>query len=141
LFAKESTIITTSVILECEWVLRYAYHFKPLKIKNVEDRVMKIFGVEKDVIYPKGRRRFQVAARNLLCEWAVRELGLTATELPKRLWMTQPAVRYAVIRGDLTAKKKSYILFKKFLKDENAFSKIACSGHRERLFVDIASII
>jgi predicted nucleic-acid-binding protein len=26
LFAKESIIITTSVILECEWVLRYAYH-------------------------------------------------------------------------------------------------------------------
>jgi len=28
LFSTESIIITTSVILECEWVLRYAYHFK-----------------------------------------------------------------------------------------------------------------
>jgi len=28
-------IITTSVILECEWVLRYAYHFKPLKIDEL----------------------------------------------------------------------------------------------------------
>ncbi len=81
-------------------------------IKNVEDRVMKIFGVEKDVIYSKGRRRFQVTARSLLCDWAVRELGLTATELPKRLRMTQPAVRYAFIRGDLIAKEKRYTLVK-----------------------------
>ena len=32
LFEKESIFITTTVILETEWVLRYAYHFKPLKI-------------------------------------------------------------------------------------------------------------
>jgi len=27
LFEKESIFITTTVILETEWVLRYAYHF------------------------------------------------------------------------------------------------------------------
>jgi predicted nucleic-acid-binding protein len=32
LFSKENIIITTSVILECEWVLRYAYHFKQPEI-------------------------------------------------------------------------------------------------------------
>lgn len=32
LFSKENIIITTSVILECEWVLRYAYHFKQHEI-------------------------------------------------------------------------------------------------------------
>ena len=32
LFSKEKIIITTSVILECEWVLRYAYHFKQHEI-------------------------------------------------------------------------------------------------------------
>jgi hypothetical protein len=42
---------------------------------------MEIFGVEKDVIYSKGRRKIQVAARSLLRYWAVRKLGLTATEL------------------------------------------------------------
>jgi hypothetical protein len=42
LFAKESIIITTSVILECEWVLRYAYHFKPLKIA---DAFQALFGL------------------------------------------------------------------------------------------------
>jgi predicted nucleic-acid-binding protein len=32
LFSIENIIITTSVILECEWVLRYAYHFKQPEI-------------------------------------------------------------------------------------------------------------
>jgi predicted transcriptional regulator len=61
---------------------------------------MKIFGVEKDVIYSKGHRKIQVAARSLLCYWVLRGLGLTATELAKRLGMTQPAVSYAVSRGE-----------------------------------------
>ena len=34
LFAKEDIFITTTVILECEWVLRYAYHFDPVNIIN-----------------------------------------------------------------------------------------------------------
>jgi putative transposase len=71
---------------------------------------MEIFGVEKDVIYSKGRHKFQVAARSLLCDWAACELGLAATELPKRLRMAQPEVRYTVIRGDLIPKEKSYTL-------------------------------
>lgn len=32
LFKKETIFIATSVIIECEWVLRYAYHFKPHEI-------------------------------------------------------------------------------------------------------------
>ena len=66
---------------------------------------MEIFDVEKDVILSKGCRTIQVAARSLLCYWAVRELGLTTTELAKRLGQTQPAVSYAVIRGDKWLKK------------------------------------
>jgi predicted transcriptional regulator len=61
---------------------------------------MEIFGVEKDVIYSKGRRKIQVAARSLLCYWAAHELGLTATELAEHLGVTQPAVSYAVNRGE-----------------------------------------
>ncbi len=34
LFAKENIVITTSVVLECEWVLRYAYGFTPSEITN-----------------------------------------------------------------------------------------------------------
>ena len=51
-----------------------------------------------------------MAARSLLCYWAVRELGLAATELAKRLKMTQPAVSYAVSRGEQIAKERNYNL-------------------------------
>ena len=71
---------------------------------------MEIFGVEKDVIYSKRHRKIQVAARSLLCYWAVREHGLKATELAKRLGLTHPAVSYAVIRRELMAKERSYNL-------------------------------
>lgn len=32
LFEQEEIFIATSVVLECEWVLRYAYHLKPAAI-------------------------------------------------------------------------------------------------------------
>jgi putative transposase len=79
-------------------------------LEKVEKRVIEIFGVEKDVIYSKGRRKIQVAARSLLCYWAVRELGISATELAQRLGITQPAVSYAVVRGELIAKEGNYLI-------------------------------
>ena len=42
LFEKESIFITTNVILETEWVLRYAYQFEPLKIA---DAFQSLFGL------------------------------------------------------------------------------------------------
>ena len=102
----------TSILAEANERFDRCYELKSqgYTIKQVEKRVMEIFGVEKDVIYSKGRRKIQVAARSLLCYWAVRELGLTATELAKRLGMTQPAVSYAVRRGEQIAKKSNYNL-------------------------------
>jgi REP element-mobilizing transposase RayT len=104
----------TAILAEANEKLDRFYEIKSqgYTIQKVEKRVMEIFGVRRDVIYSKGRRRIQVAARSLLCYWAVRELGLTATELAKRLRMTQPAVSYAVIRGELIAKEKGYTLVK-----------------------------
>ena len=71
---------------------------------------MEIFGVEKDVIYSNWRGKIQVAARSLLCYGAVRELGLKAAELAKHLGMAQPAVSYAVIRGEQMTKERNYNL-------------------------------
>jgi len=98
--------------LNAEGFLETIYEIKSqgYNIEKVENRVMEIFGVEKDVIYSKGRRKIQLAARSLLCYWAVSELGLTATELATRPGMTQPAVSYAVIRREQMAKKRNYNL-------------------------------
>ncbi len=102
----------TSILAEANEKLDRYYELKSqgYTIEQVEKRVMEIFGVEKDVIYSKGHRKIQVPARSLLCYWAVRELGLMATELAKRLELTQPAVSYAVIRGEQMAKERNYNL-------------------------------
>ena len=71
---------------------------------------MEIYGIEKDVIHSKGRRKIQVAERSLLCYGPVCKVELTATGLAKRLGMMQPAVSYAVSREELIAKEKSYVL-------------------------------
>jgi REP element-mobilizing transposase RayT len=101
-----------SILAEANEKLDRYYEIKSqgYNIEKVENRVMEIFGLERDALYSKGRRKIQVAARSLLCYWAVRELGLTATELAKRLGVTQPAVSYAVIRGERIAIERNYSL-------------------------------
>jgi REP element-mobilizing transposase RayT len=102
----------TAILAEANENLDRYYELKSqgYTLEMVEKRVVEIFGVEKEVIYSKGRRKIQVTARSLLCYWAVRELGYTATELAKRLGMTQPAVSYAVRRGEQIAKERGYNL-------------------------------
>jgi len=88
----------------------YELQSRGYDLKKVEQRVMEIFEINRDEIYAKGRRRSQVEARSLLCYWAVRLLGLTATDLANRLSMTQPATGYAVSRGEQLAKNMDYRL-------------------------------
>ena len=57
---------------------------------------MAIFGVEKDVIYSKGCRMIQKAARNLLCSWAVGEPGLKATKILQFKKEIQPLAKATV---------------------------------------------
>ena len=45
----------------------------------------------------------RVRARSLLCYWAVRKLGMTATAVAQKVGMTQPAVSRAVERGRMIA--------------------------------------
>jgi len=102
----------TSILAEANENLNRYYELKSrgYDSKKVEQRVMKIFDVDRDVIYSRGRRRLQVEARSLMCYWAVRELGNTITDLAKRLGMTQPAVGYAVSRGEQIAQERNYNL-------------------------------
>ena len=53
--------------------------------EKVENRLTEIFGVEKEVIYSKGRRKIQVAARSLLCYWAFASWALRPPNWPSFL--------------------------------------------------------
>ena len=50
-------------------------------------------------MHAKGRCKFRVAARSLLCYWAVRELGLTMTDVARRLKISVATVSIAVKKG------------------------------------------
>jgi REP element-mobilizing transposase RayT len=83
---------------------QYELKSRGYDLKQVQMRVSELLGVDGELIYSKGRRRDQVEARSLFCYWAVRELGYSATEMARRLGMNQPAVGYAVSRGEKMAK-------------------------------------
>jgi hypothetical protein len=51
-----------------------------------------------------------VKARSLLCFWAVRELGISLTELAKGLKLSVPGIGYSVERGESVARENGYQL-------------------------------
>ena len=102
----------TALLSEANESLDRRYELKGLgyNLEKIGQRVSKIYGIEKEEIYSRGRRKVQVKARDLLCYWAVRELGISCTDVAKRLGISQPGVGYAVHRGEKIAKKYKYQL-------------------------------
>jgi putative transposase len=78
---------------------RYELRRRGYDLETIERRVGEVLGVDREVIYAKRRRKRQVEARSLFCYWAVRELGVSNTELGRKLAVSQPAVGYAVKMG------------------------------------------
>ena len=68
------------------------------------------FDIDPARIFEAGKYPRIVQARSLFCYWAVRELGLTATALAKKLQLSQPAVSMAVKRGEKIARENEYTL-------------------------------
>jgi len=64
--------------------------------------------VDLDKVWEKGKHPETVRARSLLCFRAVRELGITMTELVVRLGLAQPAVSICVKRGEKLVKENAY---------------------------------
>ena len=56
--------------------------------------------IDASEIYKSGKSRSRVAARSLFCFWAVRELGISMTELSRRLNLSLSGVSQSVIRGE-----------------------------------------
>ncbi len=102
----------TALLSEANEQLERRYELKGLgyDLKKIGEKVSKIYGIPEEEIYSKGRRKAQVKARDLLCYWAVRELGMSCTDVAKHFGMSQPGVGYAVSRGEKIAKKHKYKL-------------------------------
>jgi len=66
---------------------------------KITERVAEIFGIEKDPVVVAGKQPDRVRARSVLADWAIRDLGLTATAVGKSLGLSKSAVSRAATRG------------------------------------------
>lgn len=100
------------VLAQAQQTLDHQYRMKAegVDFPFVERRVMELCGLSRDDLYRRGRQKPLATARALLCFFAVRELGMTQTELGERLRMTQPGVASAVARGERLARENRYAL-------------------------------
>ena len=74
-----------------------------LTFENIKQKGV---GIELDEIFLKGKQRKRGKARGLFCFWAVRELGISLTELARRHGISVPGVGYSVERGEIIAAKQ-----------------------------------
>ncbi|MBN1832007.1 MAG: hypothetical protein JW896_07835 [Deltaproteobacteria bacterium] len=66
--------------------------------------------MEKEFVTGRGKQRDRIRARDLLCYWAVIDLGMSMLDVARRLDITPSAVSYSVQRGEKTAKEEDYQL-------------------------------
>ena len=69
-------------------------------LDKIEQKVSKIYEIDRADLYIKSRQRTRADARSVLFYWAVRELGIEGTYLAKIFGMSQPGVVYAVNKGE-----------------------------------------
>ena len=68
-------------------------------LTKITERVAEIFGIEKDHVVLAGKQPNRVCAHSVPAYWAIRDLGLTATEVGKHLGLSKSAVSRAATRG------------------------------------------
>lgn len=84
---------------------RYRLQSEGVGLENVAQRVGEALGIPMAVVWEKSRRPVVAKARGLLAYWAYNDLGISMTEIGRRLGLTQPAVSKAVRRGAAIARK------------------------------------
>jgi putative transposase len=79
------------------------YHQLNIDLVKLISVAAKVLKIKEDDVCTRDKQPHQVRARSLLCYWAVRELGITATALAKTLGLSQPDVTQCVRRGEKVA--------------------------------------
>jgi len=89
---------------------RYELKTQGYDLDKVTIRVSSELGIDPEQVWRPGKHPLTVKARSLLCYWAVRKLGFSATELSKKLGVSQPSVSISVKRGERIAKAEQFEL-------------------------------
>ncbi len=88
----------------------YQLEAEGFTVNQVAKRVASILHIKREHVWKKGKHPQTVKARSLLCYWAVSELGMTTTELARRIGITQSAISQSVKRGEIIAKHNGFKL-------------------------------
>ncbi|UCE51306.1 MAG: transposase [Desulfobacterales bacterium] len=101
-----------AVLKEADEQLERRYRLKAegYEFEQVAERVAQVLDMPLELIWEKSRRPQVVDARSLLCYWGSKELGMSMTDLAKRLHLTQPAISIAVRRGEKISRENQYKL-------------------------------
>ena len=89
---------------------RYRLKAEGYEFEQVAERVAQVLDMPLEIVWEKSRRPQVVDARSLCCYWASQELGMSMTDLAKRLNLSQPAISFAVRRGEKIARENHYRL-------------------------------
>jgi len=89
---------------------RYQLKTRGVDLERVAERVAQVLDIPLEIVWEKSRRPQVAVARSLLCYWASKELGMSMTNLAKRLNLTQPAISIAARRGEKIAIENQYTL-------------------------------
>ena len=89
---------------------RYQLKTRGFDLEHVAERVAQVLDIPLEIVWEKSRRPQVAVARSLLCYWASKELGMSMTDLAKRLNLTQPAISIAARRGEKIARENQYML-------------------------------
>ena len=105
---------TQSVLDEAKERLeeRYRLRAQGYDLEKITMRVSSELGVDPEQVWAQGKHPITVKARSLMCYWAVRKLGFNATELSKKLGVSQPSVSISVRRGEQIAQSMKIKLIK-----------------------------
>lgn len=103
-----------SVLKEAEETFERKYKLKieGYTICKVEQKILKVFEIDKDELYSGSRKNDVSEVRSIFCYLCVRELGESMTAIARRLGLSQPVVGYAVDRGKSVAEKRGLDLAK-----------------------------
>ncbi len=101
-----------AVLKEADEQLERRYRLKAegFDLDQVALRVAQVMSIPVELVWEKSRRPQVVDARSLFCFWASKELGISMTDLAKRLNLTQPAISIAARRGERIVRENQYVL-------------------------------
>lgn len=85
---------------EEELTHRTGYERQGIGFDELLKQAAQYFAQEADDLLRPGKQPARVNGRSLLCFWAVRDLGITASEVGRKIGLTQSAVSRAVQRGE-----------------------------------------